>query len=78
MCIRDSFSTDIPAIKIRVVSQDGRATLTYTIADLGIRYDSNENALIEKDEVLSAIIDYFAGRISMEEVVALIDLYLTS
>ena len=72
------FSADIPAIKIRVVSEGGSATLTYTITDLGIRYDANKNGLIERDEVISAIIDYFADRISLEEVVALIDLYFSS
>ncbi len=71
-------SADVPAIKIRVVSEGDGATLTYTIVDLGIRYDANENGLLEKDEAISAMTDYFAGRMSMEEAVALIAFYFSS
>ena len=34
------FGAGIPAIKIRVVSQDDKATHTYPITDLGNRYDA--------------------------------------
>ena len=35
-------------------------------------YDANSNALIEKSEVMTAIIDYFEDRITKEDVLALI------
>ena len=72
------FSADVPAIKIRVVSQHGRFARTYTIADLGVRYDANNNGVIERDEVIEAIIDYFAGRITRDEAIGLVILYFSS
>ena len=72
------FNFNIPAIKIVVVTEDSSATITYTITDLGIRYDANENGLIGKSEAISAVIDYFGGLISREEAVAVINLYLSN
>ena len=72
------FSADIPAIKIRLVSADDQATRTYTVADLGIRYDANDNGVIERVEVISAIIDYFDELINREEVIGVIRLYFSS
>ena len=40
-----------------------------------IRYDFNRNGTIEKDEVLAAVSDYFAGVIEKEEVLGLVSLY---
>ena len=39
------------------------------------RYDLNRNGTIEKDEVLEAVADYFAGRIEKDEVLALVTRY---
>ena len=72
------FSADVPAIKIRLVSGDGRVARTYTIADLGVRYDANNNGAIERDEAIAAIIDYFNDVISREEVIGVIKLYFSS
>ena len=71
------FSSDLPAIKIRVVSEDGLASHTYTIADLGIRYDANENGVIDRDEVIASIVDYFDDRITRDETIAVIKLYFS-
>ena len=68
------FSPDVPAIRIRVVSEDGRATNTYTIADLGVRYDVNENGVIDGSETMAAIADYIAGRIVKEEALGIVRL----
>ena len=72
------FSSDVPAIRIRVVSEDGRATNTYTIADLGIRYDANEDGVIDRDEAVNAIVDYFDANITRDEVIGVIRLYFSS
>ena len=40
-------------------------------------YDANQNRVIERDEVFSAISDYFDGEILKEEVIALISLYFS-
>ena len=38
-------------------------------------YDANQNRVIERDEVFSAISDYFDGEINKEEVISIISLY---
>ena len=72
------FSADLPLVRIRVVSVDGQANHTYTIADLGIRYDANEDGMIDRGEVIEAIKDYFADKITRDETVALIKLYFSN
>ena len=72
------FGAGIPAIKIRVVSQDNQATHTYTITDLGNRYDANDDRAIQRDEVITAIKDYFSDLITREETIEVIKLYFSS
>ena len=72
------FGAGTPAIKIRVVSQDNQATRTYTVTDLGNRYDVNDDRVIERDEVITAIKDYFNDVIAMEETIEVIKLYFSS
>ena len=72
------FSPDFPSFKIRVVSEDSLASHTYTISDLGIRYDANENGVIDRDEAVAAIIDYFDDRITRVETIAVIRLYFST
>ena len=69
---RVEFSVTVPGIKIRVVSEVGQATHGYTVADLGIRYDANDNGLIGRDEAITAIVDYFNYVISRYEVIGVI------
>ena len=71
------FSADLPTIKIRVVSEDSLASHTYTIVDLGIRYDANENGVIDRDEAIAAIVDYFNDVISRDEAIGVIRLYFS-
>ena len=71
------FGVDLPAIRIRAVSEDGLAFRTYTIADLGIRYDSNDNGSVDREEVITAIKDYFNGVITREETIGVIKLYFS-
>ena len=72
------FGPDLPAIRIRVVSDDGQATRIYTIADLGTRYDTNENGVIDRDEAVAAIVDYFNEVISRDEAIGVIRLYFST
>ena len=68
----------MPSIGIKLVSKDGQATHTYTIADLGIRYDTDENGVIDRSETMAAIADYIAGRIVKEEAIGIIRLNFLS
>ena len=72
------FGAGVPAINIRVVSQDNQATHTYTITDLGNRYDANDDRAIQRDEVITAIKDYFNDVITREETIEVIKLYFSS
>ena len=70
-------SPTVSAFEILVVSEDGLANHSYTVADLGIQYDANENGEIDRDEVIEAIKHYFADRISRDETIAVIKLYFS-
>ena len=70
-----AFGGTVPAVKIRVTSQDGQATRTYVVTDVGEKYDANDDGAIDRDEVVSAIKDYFSGAITREEAFEIIKLY---
>ena len=56
-------------------------TITLTSAvlgPLGSRYDENNNSVIELEEVLAAISDYFEDGISLSSAFEIIRLYLSS
>ena len=64
---------------------DAGATITVTInvidvdlGPLGSRYDANNDRVIERDEVLAAIVDYFDDLITREQVLQVIALYFGS
>ena len=64
---------------------DAGATITVTInvidvdlGPLGSRYDANNDRVIERDEVLAAIVDYFDDLITREQVLQVIALYFAS
>lgn len=40
------------------------------------RYDANQNGVIERDEVLEALIDYIMERITREELIEVLDAYI--
>ena len=44
---------------------------------LGDRYDANGNGLVDREDVIAAIADYFAGAIEKRDVIGLIRLYLS-
>ena len=76
--IQFDFSADLSSIGITLVSKDGQATHTYTIADLGIRYDADENGVIDRSETTAAFADYFGGRIAKEEALGIVRLNFLS
>ena len=51
------------------------ATIVVTIEAVPHQYDLDGNGVFEKDEVLKAVSDYFAGVIEKEEVLGLVTLY---
>ena len=75
-------------ITAEVTAEDGTTTQTYTVTvtraqeanpeSLRDRYDSNENGTIERDEVISAIRDYFAGDLTRDETIEVIKLYFSA
>ena len=75
-------------ITVEVTAEDGTTTGTYTVTvtraqeasreSLLDRYDSNEDGTIERDEVISAIRDYFAGDITRDETIEVIKLYFSA
>ena len=71
-------SPTVSAFEILVVSEDGLANHSYTVADLGIQYDANENGVIDRDEVITAITDYFDDSLTRDETIAIIKLYFSS
>ncbi len=63
----------------------GTATIDVTIAvlaedlgELGSRYDTDNDRMIGRDEAITAIIDYFADRITRDELLGVITLYIAS
>ena len=59
--------------------ESGTVTVTINITDMGLdnAYDANENGVIDPDEVIKAVRDYFNGEITPEEVVAVVRLYFS-
>ena len=53
-------------------------TVTITVKSLLHEYDDNGDQAISKTEAISAVRDYFAGRLSKEQTIAVIRLYFAS
>ena len=53
-------------------------TVTITVVDLLTRYDSDENGAISKNEAIGAVRDYFSGKLTKEQTIAVIKLYFVS
>ena len=66
-------------VRVRAESGDLQANRTYTVlvANGGLfrGYDANDNRVIERDEVLRAVRDYFDGNLTRDEVVGMVQLY---
>ena len=54
------------------------AVFAEDLGELGSRYDTDNDKMIGRDEAITAIIDYFADRITRDELLGVITLYLAS
>ena len=72
------FGAGVPPSRSGSSSQDSQEIHTYTVTDLGNRYDVNDDRVIQRDEVISAIKDYFGDVITREETIEVIKLYFSS
>ena len=54
------------------------AVFAEDLGELGSRYDTDNDKMIGRDEAITAIIDYFAERITRDEMVGVITLYSAS
>ena len=69
-------------VEVTVTDAEGESdtiTVTIIITDMGLdnAYDANENGVIDPDEVIKAVRDYFNGEITPQEVVAVVRLYFS-
>ena len=55
-----------------------RGEITEFTGAAGHRYDANNNGVIDRDEVIAAIFDYFDDLISKDEVLGVTQLYFSS
>ena len=75
------------AITVSVTAEDGTTTRTYTVTviregspaseSMIDRYDANNNDVIDRDEVLAAVVDYFNGAITRDEVLEVVKLFFS-
>ncbi len=54
------------------------AVFAEDLGELGSRYDTDNDKMIGRDEAITAIIDYFAERITRDELLGVITLYIAS
>ena len=54
------------------------ATVMVTDVDLGTPYDLDNNEIIDKDEAIKAVLDYFDGVITKDEAIEVVILYFTA
>ena len=52
-------------------------TITVTDVDLGTAYDANHDERIDRDELLTAVADFFGGQVSREEVLLVVQLFFS-
>ena len=72
----------VTVIRVEAASPDRDTVNTYTVKvtyeDLLERYDLNDNGVIDRDEAIAAVADYFNGAIGRDEALAVIVLYFSS
>ena len=75
------YTVEVTATDLSLASDTITVTITVTnvsLGTLGDRYDANNDEVIDKDEVLAAVKDYFADRITGPDVIAVVRLYFSS
>ena len=76
-------------ITVEVTAEDTTTTRTYTVTVTRAEpetlrermmdaYDANDDGMINKDEAITAVIDYFNGDLTKEEVIEVVILYFSS
>ena len=71
---RNVYEVTVAATDSSGVSATVAVTIRVTDVDLG-PYDMDKNEVIDRDEALEAVVDYFADRITKEEAIAVVQLY---
>ena len=71
-----SYTVTVTATDPQGASDSITVTVMVTDVDLGTLYDRDHNEVIDKSEAIAAVTDYFAGRITKEEVLGVIRLYI--
>ena len=77
---KNTYTVVVTARNVFAATAATRVTITVTSAELGTlgsRYDADNNGVVEPEEVLAAIVDYFGGRISLEGVLEVVTLYFS-
>ena len=75
------YTVEVTATDLSLASDTITVTSTVTnvsLSTLGDRYDANNDEVIDRDEVLAAVQDYFADRITRPDVIAVVRLYFSS
>ena len=77
----DVFAVDVTATDIFDVTDSITVTIMVTNVDLpgkGNDYDADSNEIIDREEAIAAVIDYFDGILTKEETLQIIQLYFSS
>ena len=72
---RTSYMVEVTADDGNENSATAEVTITVTDVDPGTPYDRDNNEVIDQEEALAAVTDYFAGLISQQEALVVIALY---
>ena len=75
---RNVYHVTVTATDASGASATVAVIITMTNVDLpGIAndYDADNNEVIDRDEAIAAVVDYFADRITKEEAIAVVQLY---
>ena len=78
---KNTYTVEVTARNIFGATAATRVSITVTstvLGSLGSKYDADNNEVIDREEVLAAIADYFNDRISLEAVLEVISLYFSS
>ena len=79
-----SLSVGSNVITVEVTAEDGETSRTYTVVVTGSQqslkslYDANNDDVIDRDEATAAVVDYFDGLITRDEVLEIIVLFFSS
>ena len=77
---RNVYEVTVTATDSSGASATVAVTITVTNMDLPGRandYDVDKNEVIDRDEAIAAVADYFADRITRDEAVAVVQLYFS-